>query len=248
MFITKNATYLHIPKTGGKWIERVLQPLIIDSSRHGVPTKPGNNIIGFVRNPWDWYVSVYVYSFNGSEWHQQQSATVPYYSLIEGRSLIQALGEDKSFDNFIRTITYPTQSFKNRYSAIDNIKKNMLSQDTNKDKLSSFYLKRISDVVNPFSSEYWTKTDLSLYSSQMLMYLEYATTIKKYENLVDEFLNFTKEVGDYSAELEFIVKTTPPINATTNRKAYQTYYTPETRKLVEDSSKYFIDKFNYTFE
>lgn len=82
VFSTQHFTWLHVPKTGGTWLHDVLTKhappswgLVGGEAAHvrlfevpmalehwnGVPERIGLPIIATVRNPWDWYVSLYFY-------------------------------------------------------------------------------------------------------------------------------------------------------------------------------------------
>lgn len=70
MVITPTATFIHFHKTGGQFVNRLLLAYVPGSIRVGyhlprTETPPAAiqlPAFGFVRNPWDWYVSWY--SFN----------------------------------------------------------------------------------------------------------------------------------------------------------------------------------------
>lgn len=71
MFETDDLIYVHCPKTGGIFVERVLHRERSGRSLMGVHDPAtqvskeiarGRPIVGTVRNPWDWYVSFYHYA------------------------------------------------------------------------------------------------------------------------------------------------------------------------------------------
>jgi hypothetical protein len=66
VYETKDLTYVHIPKTGGQFVSRVLRDIYpsFKALKYHQPLgdyKPDNAIISCVRNPFDWYVSCYFY-------------------------------------------------------------------------------------------------------------------------------------------------------------------------------------------
>ena len=69
MIIDKNFVYLHMPKTGGTWMRQVCRMLpsyVRETQKHArldtiAPADAGKPIYVHVRNPWDWYVSMYVH-------------------------------------------------------------------------------------------------------------------------------------------------------------------------------------------
>jgi hypothetical protein len=71
MFATPDFAYVHLPKTGGTQITQVLREVVGDAGRvfagaakhrradeNGCAGRP---VIGSIRNPWDWYVSLWMY-------------------------------------------------------------------------------------------------------------------------------------------------------------------------------------------
>lgn len=72
MIITDNFVFIHLHKTGGQFINNAIMAFIPKARQIGyhypismVPnTHIGKKIIGFVRNPWDWYVSWYWFNQN----------------------------------------------------------------------------------------------------------------------------------------------------------------------------------------
>jgi SAM-dependent methyltransferase len=75
MINTLHFNFIHVPKTGGRWIRQVLdgnlpaewRPIVNYRSHSrwhmGLPAIPplyqGKPTLAFVRNPWDWYVSIF---------------------------------------------------------------------------------------------------------------------------------------------------------------------------------------------
>jgi hypothetical protein len=99
MLITKHFTFVHQKKTGGRFIRNlcinhmpadwIVQADLRDHApAREIPTEFRDRpVIGFVRNPWDWYVSWYHYvreQENGS----QGSPQSPYWTVVfdDGRA------------------------------------------------------------------------------------------------------------------------------------------------------------------
>ena len=69
MIIDKNFVYIHMPKTGGTWMRqicRMLPTFFRETQKHEflrsiAPADAGKPVYVHVRNPWDWYVSMYVH-------------------------------------------------------------------------------------------------------------------------------------------------------------------------------------------
>lgn len=101
----------HLPKTGGTWARFVLKNLInkTTGSVYDIHTVYGktesSTIIGFVRNPWSWYVSLY--NFNkwrllSSSMHAFNSYGPEFWYLHPG-----SIRRLPKFEDFIRVYAAP---------------------------------------------------------------------------------------------------------------------------------------------
>jgi hypothetical protein len=226
---TKNAIYLHFPKTASSWMSAVLSPITVATAhKHEVPVdiEQYQNVFCFVRNPWDWYVSFYSAINNGSELYHSRSSDQP--SPIKKKSLILSLPKNIDFTNFVILLSNPTDEFKNKLAA------NITAE-------RKIFGKRASFI------EEWQKSNLGLYESLYKYYTNHATMIGKYENLKDDLVSMIKTAGDFNKEVSDNISNLPPTNVTANRKDYREYYTDETKNLVFQSNEKIIGQHNYKF-
>jgi len=121
VLITKNSIYLHLPKTGGTWVNHVLTPIAIEQRSHHIPTDvvEHDNVFCFVRNPWDWYVTLYQFFHHGSSSFNGEHN----FFLSETHPVLLALFKDITFEDFIIELNYPNKKFKERFSKILNLQK-----------------------------------------------------------------------------------------------------------------------------
>lgn len=69
MFIAGDLVFLELQKTGGSHIRRLLERYLdgrpVGKHNRVLQDYPGKYLIGSIRNPWDWYVSLWAYGASG---------------------------------------------------------------------------------------------------------------------------------------------------------------------------------------
>jgi hypothetical protein len=235
MIVTEKAVYLHNPKTGGTWLQHILKPYTLEYIEHYVPNKPFDtpHVFTFVRNPWSWYVSLYLFLKNGSEhWNASKDFKPP---------IIQVLPEGSDFSEFIKWSTVPTQSFKNKVFSIYRI-----FEMTHRKKSEYIEAEALARPEGVILTE-WCKRDVSYYNVICDVYTRYATTIGQYENLKPDLIKMMTQSGELTDELLSSIENTGPINVTCDKDDYRVYYNDTTRQMVAETSKELIEKYNYEF-
>jgi len=223
MIVTNNALYLHMPKTGGNWVREVLKSITIEDFGHRLPSNDFHrpNVYLFVRNPWQWYNSLYHYLIYGSEIYN------PADNFID--PLIRAFGNTPSFAEFTETLCCPTDMYKKKVSI----------------------LSKSSDLVRNTSQspfwEMWLSTSGSLYDVVSSNFIATATKIGTTENIAADLRQMLVESGDLNSEIDLLLNTAQHKNVENRLVSYQTLYTDHLRIVVADSSKPLIDRFNYKF-
>jgi hypothetical protein len=235
MIVTNHSVFLHNPKTGGTWLKHILDPLIINYVEHHVPDKPFNhvNTFTFVRNPWSWYVSLYLFLRNGSEHYEASKQLKP--------PIIQALDGDKSFEDFIKCSTVPATAFKNKVFSIYRIFElaNLKTQSYDEVQV----LSKPEGVI----LREWLDGNKSYYNVICDVYTRYAHTIGKYETLKPDFIKMLKQSGELNSDLLLRIENTKPINVTTDKDDYRVYYNDTTRQMVAETSRELIERYGYEF-
>jgi len=223
MIVTDNALYLHMPKTGGNWVREVLKSITIEDFGHRLPSNDfyRPNVYLFVRNPWQWYNSLYHYLIYGSEIYN------PADNFID--PLIRAFGHTPSFAEFIETLCYPTDMYKKKVSI----------------------LSKSSDLVRNTSQtpfwEMWLSTNGSLYEVVSNNFIATATKIGTTENIAVDLRQMLVESGDLTPKIDHLLITTLHKNVENCLVDYQTLYTEHLRSVVAETSKSLIERFKYAF-
>ena len=236
MIITPNSVFLHVPKTGGNFVRELVRPMAIEESQYThavlVPPHHYNNVFCFVRNPWSWYVSVYNFYQSGSTQYALPRVKTP---------ILNALGPNATFDDFIRNTTFPTLAFRTKLKNINTIIKNTTLVDLSTDINNPAGLNGDESAIN------FTNQETSFYYAILERYVPLCTIIGKYENLRSDLVKILTQTGEITDALVSEINKKPPVNTGYYTDDYRLYYTDETKKLVADSSKEMIDRFGYEF-
>lgn len=232
MIITKNAVYLHVPKTAGIWMREVLKPVAIEERAHAIPDreilKKYKHIFGFVRNPWSWYVSLYSYITKGSNIHNPTFPVDP---------LFVAFGHTPTFEEFVTTLVEPPNIYKKKLYVLAQMSDLKISSMENFNPSN-----KIKDMITP-----WMTKDIGYYELVLENFLSNATKIGQYENIKSDLLDMLIASNDITEDLKISINQTPATNTATEIVEYQTFYNLKLQTLVHNASKELITKFNYTF-
>jgi len=236
MYITNNAVYLHVPKTGGTWMDCVLSSIITEGHDCNLDWMPKQytHCFAAVRNPWAWYVSLYKFCIYGSEMEMP----------IWPQSIMMTFGaKSVSFETFLKTLLSPSLQFKH-----DLIKNNriVMMQNYFVDPNDWALKNRLKNTYKPIARE-WLNNHNDYYTHVCNLYLQYATVIGKTETLKDDLSSFITNVGDMTPQVKYQLNHMLPINTTT-KDDYREYYSKSLCDLVYDHAKEVINKFGYTFE
>jgi len=214
--------------------------------------------IGNIRNPWDWYVSLWAFGCMNKGAIYNRLAKKLNYSL---------------FDNCLHTINLllhnPNLFFMNRTNW------RYLYSDANDPILFRKWLNFILcqsdkkfgiDFHNSSFSKYYgllTYRYLSLYTynfnleqDRMKSYNDVISFDKKdnfldliiqTENIEETLLNNSKLVGSDRKEISSIIEKFKTKRNQSSHSSIEEYYTPETIDLVYRKEKFIIDKYDYKF-
>lgn len=213
----KKFMFIHLPRTGGTFINNVLRYDIKSKSpykdnHYDVKTYfdelglklPDYKIFTVVRNPWDWYVSLYEYGIqnNASE-----------YRVFRKKS-------EDTFSNWLNNIIH----FNANEEELE---------DEYENSTSYFYKKHTKKnfPIGWLTFRYFYSIGLPC---DVLIFESLNTDLKTYLQ------------GFYGPKTFDLIDTMGKINKS-NKKDYKEYYTGKDIDLVKEKENYIISKFNYTF-
>lgn len=209
------------------WVNNVIDELLIKKSIHYLPTPSDIRIIGFIRNPWAWYVSWYNFIIFGSD------LIINFDGGPTFKHMGQRPGNRPNFETMLKFYISPNSKFKQK-----------------------IYYEGLawSDVNNPWMfawhkyTETWLDKDLPLYEHLYDLYFIDGCMIGKVENIREDLKQMLSSVNLLTPELINRIDNTPNINVGNKKVDYRTYYTDETAQLVADTHQRIITKHGYTFD
>ncbi|MGH7240089.1 MAG: hypothetical protein ACREHG_08495, partial [Candidatus Saccharimonadales bacterium] len=115
MIIAPTAVFIHFHKAGGQFVNRILLQYVAGAKRIGyhLPRSetPADSIelpaFGFVRNPWDWYVSWYSFNIIKPERN-------PIFRITSANG---ELGFNRTIENLLRLGESDSKSMRDRISS-----------------------------------------------------------------------------------------------------------------------------------
>jgi hypothetical protein len=220
VLITRHFAFLHVPKTGGSFVRRLLVERLppewffeLPPARHQhqgwdelLPVATGLPVLAFVRNPWDWYVSWYHY-------HVQLSSDIARGAFFR---TVFANGSN-SFAEAVRNAC--TGGFEHPDGRI---------LRTARELDVDFYTARVLNMLGPG------------FEDRRLV-------VGRFERLLEDLEGFLAS-RRVPVPLDFSerARSRAPVNAS-RRGSYRDYYDTSLRELVHARARPIIERFGYEF-
>lgn len=239
MIITDNFVFIHVPKTGGTFVEKVLKKLLTETGSpyevrldrvlgqhqtvREIP-KPHRNkkVLAAIRNPYDYYVSVY--EFGRWKW--------PMYQRFPNDNAIRR-----------RYPHYPDLTFS-EFMEVENdwSLQRLRHQRRHRPWNSSLFVRKQIGHFTYFFLQFVSDNPL-----RMIERIDYFASEQRYRailpgvhfiktsNLNHDLVDFLLEVGYEPKQLEFILhmdKVRPPQSPREDSQHWSDYYTPTTLAQV----------------
>jgi len=229
MIVTDRFIYLHLHKTGGSFVNEFLQRFVPGARPVGYhlprrlapPAAAGLPALGFVRNPWSYYVS----------WFSFQSKRPTR------NALYRILSEEGRLD-FEHTVANLLQLGTSGAQRLDRIVAALPQRYTNSGlNLLGFALEPIRGSGRGFYSFlYWY-----LYDGPGVMH------IRRLDRLREELPSMLMAVGEaVTGAMRSYLQQTPPANVS-EHASYTQYYGESLRELVAERDRDIITRHGFTF-
>ncbi|HEY0190457.1 MAG TPA: hypothetical protein VGC42_04995 [Kofleriaceae bacterium] len=232
MIATDKLVFLHLERTGGNFFSEFLSLFIpgtelgYHAPRSRLPARHAHlPVIGFIRNPWDWYVSFYYHKRFRLDLLRQDPALEHLDFASATRALLQ-LGSDRS----------PYREVKQGFVNLCPVDPPEESMGVTKAELEAF--------TDPGIGFYTWMVRRMFSREGSLDDVRFG----RFEQLVDEIARLLAERGydltqDMSAKLRALENPNP-----TSHAHYSSYYDDELAALVARQDRFIIERFGYTFE
>jgi len=189
VFEIKELTYVHIPKTGGQFVGLVLMDIYLSYRAIGYHTRlqeyePSNDIISCIRNPFDWYVSIYFFYLKKDH---------PLTRGIEG------------FENTLRVLLDLKGSGRPIQVRTNNIDESRITKEDN----SKLEFPPWTNATNyPSNRGYYS------FMLARLTGLRNDIEYMRFENLTEDLVSILKDKAGLTSSQESLIRSTPHINTT----------------------------------
>lgn len=247
--------YLDVYKTGSTHVFDVLKKVTgkkpVKVSRHSSITevhplrwKGGKFVFATIRNPWDWYVSLWSFGTNEDK---------SFYQAV-----VEAAGPDlapRLYDHANPSVSFPLWLKSIHDPAFIARMKGKTLATSRMTEVAGVYTYRFMRITTPFPSMFVRKWNLGSIDKAIAYQQRWAMYDEIYKSeMLDETLQ--KFVGERGAQLGFkenalkIVKRNEAEHKNTSvRKlaTYRDYYTDELIELVAKRDRLIVDMFDYQF-
>ena len=231
MIVTDKLVFVHLPRTGGTFVSEVIAKFFPSAREIGhhlprerLPREYSHlPVLGTVRNPWEFYVSLYHYL-------SRRHAASPLFSWMtqngtlnfEGsiRNILNLGVNDERLNALIPML--PEQVDYSR-RLIPNVSKDVMSRVRGTGV--SYYTFRFNEMFGNVDDMFCCRL----------------------ETLNQDLVNFFEKIGVLTSELRDYVLCLGKKNPSEHLH-YSTYYTPDLAELVSIRDRQLIERFKYVFE
>lgn len=265
MFVSPELTYIQMQKTGCTHIAALLATLFDGAQigKHNAPAtddiRDDHYYVSSVRNPWDWYLSLWTFGVQGGGGLRQR---------LTRRSPQQALAMFRRHPRQALTVlkhelTKPTGPWCAVYTSAEDVMAfrtwltMMLSPDYAEALGEGFHRSAISQYVGFMTYRYCylcCKHHESLGEAQFTHF----STIQEYidsncfvnffirqEHLEQDICNAVQHVRPLTAEEQQHIVSARKTNTSSRALSLEDYYDQKSINLVYEKERYLIEKFNY---
>jgi hypothetical protein len=238
MIVTDHFVYIHVSRSGGTFLNKLIMEQVPGARMlqyHGqlkdLPDDLSHlPVIGFVRNPWDWYVSMY------SDYRRKQQYV--FRILSDGG----ALQFRPTVTRFLNLGDNSEQSQRLLKQLVRTAPRIINKQRPGRSELPGLKSEQFANYPEGIGYYSW------LFGLMFESEHEHDIHIGRFEKLRKETLRLFEETGTPITDaISAYLKEAQPLNTSPRPKDYVSGYPPQLEQLVAERDKDLIGRFGYTF-
>lgn len=256
MFIGPKIIYIELQKTGSTHAKKLLSSVCEGESigKHNAPDmyqqrSPNKIMVGNIRNPWDWYVSLWAFGCmkRGTLYKQVTKIDLKriinnpksIFTAMKWRSVYSDRSDPKTFQKWLKMIFSKDGAYH-------------CKKEYGRSPISTFAGLLTFRYLRLYTSQFHKNRHAISNYNQLEKYDKKNNFIDHFlrtENLNNDLLNLMHDMQIPEDKIKKLSST--HMQKKTNRskrKSYQHYYNDETIKLVQEREKFIIEKYNYSFQ
>lgn len=272
MFVADQLLFLELQKTGGSHIRRLLKQYTdgeVQGKHNRLQGTPDRAVIGTIRNPWDWYVSLWAYGVGGKGALRSRVETGVdfnyYYRMLPQTMGKNRLSPSEFISAFRHDITKPVSQWQQTYRDSSDPEQfqawlRLLFDKKHRFDIGEGYgFSPVSNHAGLLTYRYFRLLSLGdhIFHDQRLLSpsgiaeydaeLNVSSSVIRMESLEEDFVQALVDAGVELSEqqiAEIMNKQGDKTNVS-ERKPVDFYYDEETARLVADGDAYLIKKYGY---
>lgn len=238
MIVTKHFVYIHTSRTGGTFLNKLILENVPDAQMiqyhghlGGLPEEFSHlPVIGFVRNPWDWYVSMFF------DYRRKQQYV---FQIISDHG---TLGFKATAARFLNLGDNSDLSKKLLDQLVEAAPTIINSQNPGRRHLPGLRSEHFANY--PENLGYYSWLLKLMYESDFDQNIH----IGRFEKLREETLRLFEQTGTpITTSITAYLKETEAMNSSSRPPSYVGGYGPDLEELVAEKDKNLIDQYDYVF-
>ncbi len=238
MIVTDHFVYIHVSRSAGTFLNKLILNRVPGARMlqyHGhlgdLPEQYAElPVIGFVRNPWDWYVSMFF------DYRRKQQYV---YRVLSERS---TLNFEATVTRFLRLGDGSEESHRLLEQLERVAPKRIETQQPPRNHLPGLTAAHFANYSENMGYYSW------LFQLMFGADRPHRILIGRFENLRTEARRLFEETGTrITDDISRYLETSQPLNTSPRPRTYANRYSPELAELVTEKDRYIIDRFGYSF-